>query len=412
MKPAGAGLRTGLWVVLFGVAILGSAGFTAQPAGVSRAIVQASGTAVPTVPQSLTVPLAQPTNRWRRYTASFQTIPVTINGVVRRLLLDTGSSGVRVFSTETEMFGGAVPAGANLPHTSYRTNFHGMIWEGPPVMATMTIAGYTLPPIAVQKVYRAWCSLGPNCQAKNGIRGMQKLGFDGNFGIAPSAQGFPDQPAPFGNIVYDPLAQLPSPLNNGFIVEFAQHTLIIGLTPQNRTGFNDLGWSTSGPANNIVTQPNGQPAWKIRGLVFCYQIPGMSLNPNPPCWSSGPDTGGGDMSVSVAQTIPPGLVQNGAIKPGTAVQITSRNMIDCWTIVTGSTKGLNIINLHQGSRYTTDSAATPYYWFDIKYDMAGNAFGWRVDMAVPTAQPTTCPPPPTQTPTPTPGPSQSAARKY
>lgn len=412
MKPA-RGLQVALWVALLGAAVLGSAGFTARPSDTSRALAQASGTAVPTVPQSLSVPLTQPTDADTHLQGSLQTIPVTINGIKLRLLVDTGSSGVRIFSNKLGVPHARRPPAISptgLPRTSYQTNFHGMIWEGPPALATMTIEGYTLPPIAVQVVYNAWCSLGKNCQAKNGMRGMERQGFDGNFGIAPSAQGFPDQPASFGNIVFDPLAQLPPPLNSGFIVEFAKHALILGLTPQNSAGFNDMTWATSGPYSNLVTQPNGAPAWKIRGLVFCYQIPQMTLS--SPCWRSGPDTGGGDMNVTVAQPVPTGLVNKwGMIHPGNVVRIASRNMIDCWTIVTGTKPGVNVINLRKGNTYTTDSASTPYYWFDIKYDMTNNIFGWRVDMAAPTAQPATCPPPPTQTPTPTPGPSRPPARK-
>jgi uncharacterized lipoprotein YddW (UPF0748 family) len=178
-------------------------------------------------------------------------------GQLRRILLDTGSAGIRV----PKEFLGNAPirrTGQNIKEVLS----DGTILEGELVYTNVRFG--LLPatePLPVQIVTSRQCTAQkPKCSANSGVP------FAGIVGVNYFEKSLP----------YNPLRKLPGNLSNGFIVIGNGGTnnngsLILGLTAENQAGFKMVPWSQQPEINGVPGK-----RWDSRLGKVCLTIAGSS----------------------------------------------------------------------------------------------------------------------------------------
>ncbi|MHC5596495.1 MAG: glycoside hydrolase family 10 protein [Nostoc sp.] len=179
------------------------------------------------------------------------------NGQPKRILLDTGSAGLRV----PKEFLGNAPirrTGQNIKEVLS----DGTILEGELVYTNVRFGLLpTAEPVPVQLVTSRQCTAQkPNCSVKSGVP------FSGIIGVNYFEKSLP----------YNPLRKLPGNLSNGFIVignggSNNNGSLILGLTADNQADFKMAAWSKQ-------TEINGVPGnrWDSRLSKVCLTLAGSS----------------------------------------------------------------------------------------------------------------------------------------
>jgi hypothetical protein len=347
--------------------------------------------AVDVVPASVTIPLAiQQTTVDGSLGQGTHAPLVTVSvggGPSVPVLLDTGSSGLRIFADKA---GTAASTG-----TANQDSFaSGLTYFGTVAMANATIGGVVLPsPVPVQIVSEV-CPTSAGALLFDGTCGngmpsesplIERAGTYGILGVRAD-------PASATNGVYSPLGHLPFNLRSGFIVALGagtSPTLTFGLTKANTAGF------ATTDALGTATFPDGTPAFATSEVPFCYAFTGPgSPNPQPsaclgatdPIPGALSDTGSSALSLSFAQAKPAGIETTGyaitATVPGSSLT---------WTFTLAAPSkacnGWDAGKIAFGVKSPTveTQGALPFYRNDVLFDPKDGLFGYRPANATPPA---------------------------
>jgi uncharacterized lipoprotein YddW (UPF0748 family) len=262
--------------------------------------------------QTISLPLSTKPSLGQRVRGYFLEVAVA-NGQPRRVLLDTGSAGLRV----PREFLGNSPI-QSTGQTIKETLSDGTVLEGELVYANVRFG--LIPatePVPVQVVTSRQCiAQKPNCSAKGGAP------FSGIIGVNYSER----------SLLYNPLRKLPGNLSNGFIVN--NRNLIVGLTAENQAGFRMAAWSPQ-PAINGV--PGNR--WDSRLSGVCLSIAGSGAK--IPCNGRAiADTGSinGWTEVKSASTI--GKLKAGVLRAANALKVGINGVFD-YSLTPGNRDGFN-----------------------------------------------------------------------
>ncbi|MBD2532026.1 glycoside hydrolase family 10 protein [Nostoc flagelliforme FACHB-838] len=270
------------------------------------------------------------------------------NGQPRRILLDTGSAGLRV----PKEFLGNAPiqrTGQNIKEVLG----DGTILEGELVYANVRFG--LIPaaePIPIQIVTSRQCTpQKPNCSAKSGAP------FSGIVGVNYSEK----------SLLYNPLRKLPGNLSNGFIVtgnggSNKNGSLILGLTAENQVGFKMASW-------NQQPEINGVPGkrWDSRLSKVCLTLAGSSAKNS--CNSAMiADTGTINGLTEFKSASTAGKLKPGVLGSANAVKVAINGIFD-YSLVPGKRDGFNRWNLAISPQAEQTIFVNPGIAFFDKYDV-------------------------------------------
>lgn len=246
------------------------------------------------------------------------------NGQPRRVLLDTGSAGLRV---PREFLGNAP-----IQQTGQRVRevlSDGTILEGDLVYASVRFGLIpTEEPVPVQIVTSRQCiPQKPNCSAKSGTP------FAGIIGVNYAERTLP----------YNPLRKLPGNLSNGFIVRGnrtgSNSSLIIGLTANNRAGFRIASLSQQPAMSGI---PGNR--WDSRLNGVCLAIANSSMKNN--CTTRMVvDSRGSSSFVEFKSAALMGKLKPGRLAANNTVRLSIPRVFE-YGVTPGSRIGFNVWNVN------------------------------------------------------------------
>ena len=238
-------------------------------------------------------------------------------GAPTPVVLDTGSSGLRILSTALG------PNTAPLSGSAHTVHYGGGDFDCVKVRAEVALTGSparTPNPIVVDEI-------DPATNPDSVARLAGRAGAQGILGIAPAVP--PGEPNP----VLSPLAQLGAPLADGFAIALP--------TPGHPAGALTLGPPTRSPATRTVAlqpepgrYPDGRPAWR-KDVVLCWTVGTASG-----CGPTNLDTGAGS-AVASPDVLPAGPRHGASAPAGTPVSIATRQgtILDAFTITATTPAG-------------------------------------------------------------------------
>ncbi len=188
-------------------------------------------------------------------------LSMSVAGREAELLLDTGSSGLRVLSSAVGTVGLQRTQTPVVVTFGDNTQFIGVVGRAP-----LGLGGVlTEEPVAIQLIDQVRCAPGAERCSDRLFDGSQDFS-----GILGTSVG-PRTPSPE---IFDPLTRFPGNLDSGHIIRTggfnsSQGTFTIGLTPTNTAGFGILNLAR---ANNPPTFPDGTPVWDDGSLRVNYSI--------------------------------------------------------------------------------------------------------------------------------------------
>lgn len=301
------------------------------------------------------------------------------------MIFDTGSSGVRVFSS-------ALPSAMNYavqPYTTVSETF-GSTGSG------STLSGY---------LARADIDLGPGVDL--GTQYFQVITnpdsttgtkMSGIFGVRPDAQGLLAGP---NSLLVSPMGYAPAPLNSGFIISLQAQTLTVGLTAASRAPFGTAYIQASpAPYPTAVGSPPSVDLWNTFTYAWNYDV----VSPDQTTFTrtirtfSG-DTGGLDMHVYTSAT-PPAPTNGATPMPsgqfvafpaGTSITVNYGNIT--WALPPeGSCDAYNVAYFNfentGGTRAYPSFGINPFYSNNVMYDLANLRLAYQP--IVPAQTPSFC----------------------
>lgn len=246
------------------------------------------------------------------------------NGQPKRVLIDTGSAGLRV----PREFLGNAPI-KNTGQSIREVLSDGTILEGELVYTNVRFGLITTTePVPVQIVTSRQClTQKPNCSAKSGTP------FSGIIGINYAERSLP----------YNPFRKLPGNLSNGFILTgnrgSSNSNLILGLTPQNQAGFKMATLTPQAAINDI---PGNR--WDSRLNGICLAIAGSGMK-NTCNIKMVVNTGVNSSSIEVKSAAAIGKLKPGRLSPANTVKLTMPRIFD-YSIAPGNRNGFNLWNVN------------------------------------------------------------------
>ncbi|MBD2457779.1 family 10 glycosylhydrolase [Nostoc sp. FACHB-87] len=283
------------------------------------------------------------------------------NGRPRRVLLDTGSAGLRV---PPEFFGNAPIRKTGQVVKEVLSD--GTILEGELVYTNFRIGFLTAEePVPVQVVTSRKCtSQKPNCSAKS------STAFSGIIGVNYFERSLP----------YNPLRKLPGNLSNGAIVTGNGGTnnsgsLTLGLTEKNRAGFKMI---------SLKAQPaiDGIPGnrWDSRLNAVCLTISGSAMKNscNSRMVTDSRNTSG---FVELKSPNLSGKLKPGRLRPENTVKIAIPQVLD-YSLVPGNRDGFNLWNIAISTQAEqpvfVNSGIGFFDRYDVLFDAINGQQGFRV----------------------------------
>lgn len=231
--------------------------------------------------------------------------PVTVNGgPTVNVLLDTGSSGLRVFA--------AALAGTSVTTTSEATltRFGGEILSGHKASGALTIGNATsAKDVDFDLVETISCIPNdPYCDPATVAKDLEDAGIQGVMGIGlrNGASG-----------IVSPLPQLGGQLARGFTLRTGGFSskageLVLGVT--------ELPGAATITLKNAGTLPGGKPAWLDDQIQLCYKVDDTATD--PPCSDAVLDTGS-NLDVLHAKNLPARAVNtDGLLAPGVSLEVS------------------------------------------------------------------------------------------
>ncbi|BAY23275.1 hypothetical protein NIES2100_30390 [Calothrix sp. NIES-2100] len=296
---------------------------------------------------TITVPLYTKGSVGQRVRGYFMEVSVA-GGQPKRVLLDTGSAGLRV----PQEFLGNAPINRTGQIIKEVLN-DGTVLEGELVYTTMRIGFIsTDEPVPVQIVTSRQClPQKPNCSAKNGTP------FSGIIGVNYSEKAVP----------YNPLRKLPGNLSNGLIVSGNggsknNGSLIIGLTANNREGFQMVSLS---PQPAIDGLPGNRWDSQLNGV--CVTISGSSMK-NTCNSKMVADTGTSSGFTEIKSASLMGKLKPGKLRPENAVKVTIPGVFD-YSLTPGNRDGFNLWNISISAKAENPVVVNSGIAFFDKYDV-------------------------------------------
>ncbi len=255
-------------------------------------------TLAPTLSDSVTLPLFVRTLQLGSTSLKLLGVQVNVAGEPAELLLDTGSSGLRIFANAVGSDG--------LQRTGEQTQAEfgdGTIYDGEIALAPVQIGSIaTEQAIRIQVVDTVTCSpSAPGCPGQSGFSSFSTAGFSGILGVSINART--------SNLeLFSPLTRLPGNLDSGYIIETGgfnatQGSFILGLTSTNRARFNEapLPQRVSTQTGQLATFSDGTPIWADAALRPSYRIDAPNLAPliEDEASSTLFDTGSSDITLEI-----------------------------------------------------------------------------------------------------------------
>ncbi|MDZ8183681.1 MAG: family 10 glycosylhydrolase [Nostoc sp. ChiSLP02] len=283
------------------------------------------------------------------------------NGQPKRVLLDTGSAGLRV----PQEFLGNSPiqrTGENIKEVLS----DGTILEGELVYANVRFGLIpTAEPVPVQIVTSRQCTpQKPKCSANSGVP------FSGVIGVNYSEKSLP----------YNPLRKLAGNLNNGFIVTGNGGTnkngsLILGLTAENQAGFKMASW-TQQPQINAV--PGNR--WDSRLSKVCLTLAGSSAK-NSCNATAIADTGSINGLAEFKSASTAGKLKPGVLGAANTVKVAMNGIFD-YSLKPGNRDGFNRWNLSVSPQSQLGIFVNPgiafFDKYDVLFDQVNGKQGFRI----------------------------------
>ncbi|WP_199344657.1 MULTISPECIES: glycoside hydrolase family 10 protein [Nostoc] len=306
---------------------------------------------------TISLPLYPKPSLGQRVRGYFLEIAIA-GGQPRRILLDTGSAGLRV---PKEFLGNAPirKTGQNIKEVLS----DGTILEGELVYANVRFG--LLPaaePVPVQVVTSRQCiAQKPNCSAKSGAP------FSGIIGVNYFEKSLP----------YNPLRKLPGNLSNGFIVignggSNNNGNLILGLTANNQAGFKMAPWSKQSEINGV---PGNR--WDSQLSKVCLTLAGSSAK-NSCNGKMITDTGTINgltefKSASTAGKLKPGVLRS-------ALKVAINSIFD-YSLTPGTRDGFNRWNLSISPQAElpifVNTGIAFFDKYDVLFDQVNGRQGFR-----------------------------------
>ncbi|WP_084227390.1 glycoside hydrolase family 10 protein [Nostoc sp. KVJ20] len=282
------------------------------------------------------------------------------NGQPKRILLDTGSAGLRV----PKEFLGNAPirrTGENIKEVLS----DGTILEGELVYTNVRFG--LLPaaePVPVQIVTSRQCiAQKPNCSAKSGAP------FSGIIGVNYFEK----------SLLYNPLRKLPGNLSNGFIVmgnggSNNNGSLILGLTANNQAGFKMAPWSKQSEINGV---PGNR--WDSQLSKVCLTLAGSSAK-NSCNGKMITDTGTINGLTEFKSASTAGKLKPGVLRSANALKVAINSIFD-YSLAPGTRDGFNRWNLSISPQSElpifVNTGIAFFDKYDVLFDQVNGRQGFR-----------------------------------
>ena len=270
------------------------------------------------------------------------------------VLLDTGSPGLRLLPR-------AIGGAATLTGRVIAATFGGgETFAGPVVNARVTVGSLTTPsPIAVQVINRVLCPREqPGCNPNTYLRAaFASTGAEGIMGI--------DTGDKFGQRVYSPVLQMPSPYSNGFSLRLAPQgsgELILGTPPVG-----------PGAVTAPLTRSSNPDAFPSGILPYTRDV--------RMCWSAGAAKSCGitDFDIGTPSTIvspqslpdAPTKTESGAqiVVPGTTVSVQTPSGALVWRYAANLTYGNGLTQITSSAGPGFNPGIVPFYTHTIGWNL-------------------------------------------
>ncbi|MBD2345205.1 family 10 glycosylhydrolase [Anabaena subtropica] len=307
---------------------------------------------------TISVPLYPRGSVGQRQRGYFLEVAVA-NGQPRRVLVDTGSAGLRV----PREFLGNAPIN-RTGQVVREVLSDGTRIEGEIVYANVRIGLIaTEEPVPVQVVTSRQCiPQKPNCSAKTNTP------FSGIIGVNYSERTLP----------YNPLRKLPGNLSNGFIVTGDRGSnnsrLILGLTPQNRGGFNIAALNQQPVIDSI---PGNR--WDSRLNGVCLTIAGSSMK-NTCNARMVMDTSVSSSFIDFKSAPLMGKLKPGRLGPNNTLKLSIPRILD-YSLAPGNRDGFNIWNINVLRQLEqpiiVNSGIAFFDRYDVLFDPVNGQQGFR-----------------------------------
>ncbi|MDZ8054466.1 MAG: glycoside hydrolase family 10 protein [Aulosira sp. ZfuVER01] len=308
---------------------------------------------------TISVPLYLKGSIGQRVRGYFMEVAIA-GGQPKRLLMDTGSSGLRV----PQEFLGNAPIKRTGQIIKEVLN-DGTVLEGELVYTTMQIGLIaTEEPVPVQVVTSRQCiPQKPNCSAKS------STSFSGIIGVNYSEKALP----------YNPLRKLPGNISNGFIVtgnggSKNNGSLILGLTTNNRDGFKMVSLSQQPAISDI---PGNR--WDSRVNGVCLTISGSSMK-NTCNGKIVADTGTSSGFTEVKSASLMGKLKPGRLRTENAVKVSIPGVFD-YNLAPGNRDGFNLWNISISAKadnpVVVNSGIAFFDKYDVLFDPVNGQQGFR-----------------------------------
>lgn len=289
-------------------------------------------------------------------------------GPPSQVTFDTGGVGLHIFASQVGK--------QNIRYTdqhiksSFGSKAHGFSLEGVIAYAPVTIGNVTTKPIPILVIQNVECNDGSN-----------HCGFDMSSGAPPMFGKFygelgagmmPETHKETKIRLFSPLRDLPGNYASGFIIKNlqlgGQGDLILGLTPQNESGFNKAA------LKKFTTRANGQPIFDDKSLMVNYTIGNWQHT-----WRTAFDTGG-DANVNLFTGKIPGIpLKKKHVRPGLNFQASIPQVFD-WQFTTGNQQGVNAVKmlpLMPGRSGYVNTGLLFFLNYNVLYDFNNGVLGFQ-----------------------------------
>jgi len=266
------------------------------------------------------------------------------------VLLDTGSSGLRIFDT-------AVPSGSEsgVTRTSQATRITyagGHRFTGVVARAVITIGSQrTAQPVPFGLVQQISCvSRKPRCPAAGGMAGFQRYGGYGILGIGTESSG---------DGIVSPLLAMPGSLGGSWSLHLTgvSGQLLLGapIPPPSQVA--------ATMAMRPMGSSGGHPLWADDRLPLCVTA-GAAEGCGPALLDSGTYTM--QLSGSQFDQVP---AASGKVTTGTGISVRVRgDPHPFWRFSAGTIKSGNLVTLEARSHFFVNTGVQAFYSFTVTYD--------------------------------------------
>lgn len=287
---------------------------------------------------------------------------VIIGGQTLRVLLDTGSTGLRVLASRVPP--DAVQHTGPAPPLGYGT---GIMISGDLARANIQLGPYqSVGPIPIEVVTGITCApQQPNCPAAGGQKPVMFGGqFDGIMGVSPR---------PAAGII-NPLWQLPHGLGHAFAIHYdptGQSSVLVGVPAAGYTLVHlnptDPG-GLSTPPNRSPNASEAPPRWDPR-ISVCFTL--STLPGGKACGPTLFDTGTSGLLIQTPGGSP------GAVPSGTPIGLTVPAGGLSYTYTTGPNSTATIAAVTPRSIIRSIVGLPVFATADVRYDLADGTIGFR-----------------------------------